>query len=82
MDINKLAKLMSDKNKSKLITHFYSCKCNSHGVLGLCGKFDIEQSLMSKHLASLKKINCLDYRSDKENHRNKYYYMPDHFKKE
>lgn len=82
MDINKLSRLMSDKNKSKIITHFYSCKCKNFGVQGLCKKFEMEQSLMSKHLATLKEIDCLHYVTDKKNHKNRYYYMPDHFKKE
>lgn len=79
MDINKIAKLMSDKNKSRIIAHFFTCKCNNFEVNGLCGKLHIEQSNMSKHLTSLNKIGVLGVKVE---HKKRYYYMEDTFRKQ
>ena len=79
MNINKLAKIMSDFNKSKIITHFYSCKCQMCDVSKICSLLNIEQSNMSKHLFSLRKMFVIDF---KKIGKNSFYYINKEFKKE
>lgn len=79
INIHELAKMMSDVNKSKIIIHFFSCDCHKLEVNTLCSKWAIEQSNLSKHLNTLNAKGVLSYVQE---HRKKYYYMPEEFKEE
>ncbi len=60
MNIYEVNKLLSSEIKSKLITHFWDCKCASHDVSNLVIKFNTTQSNLSKHINRLKEEKVLD----------------------
>jgi len=62
MTIYEVNKILSSENKSKLITHFWSCSCEDHDVNHMVKKLGISQSNLSKHIGVLLKLGVLKYK--------------------
>ena len=60
MDIYKVNKIMASENKSKLITHFWTCNCRQNDVHHMVKKLNISQPNLSKHLLTLLDIGILN----------------------
>ncbi len=72
-------KIISNKNKIKIIAHFYKCFCKKFCVQKLEKKLNISQSLNSKVITSLYNEKILSY---EKNGRKKYYFINKEFKKQ
>ena len=59
--IEKLLKIISSKTKLRLITHFYSCKCNNHDVSHMIKKVQGSQSLVSRSINELLRAKVLEF---------------------
>ena len=79
MDIYKVNKIMSSENKSKLITHFWTCECRMHDVDYMVKKLNISQPNLSKHISTLLNagiLNCKVYGKQR------FYYINKEWKEE
>ena len=77
MRIYDVNKLLSSENKSKIISHFWTCTCHSHNINSLSKKLDITQSNLSKHIGVLLKFGVLSY---KQMHKERFYFINKSFK--
>lgn len=80
MTVYELAKIFSSENKSKIIAHYWNCKCREHDCVGDIEKeLDINQSNLSKHIGKLLKLGVLTY---KQVHKERFYQIDPKFKHE
>ena len=79
MNIYEVNKIMSNKTKARIITHFWDCTCCSNDVNNLVAKLGTTQSNISKHLNSLKSKQVLDVI---KKGREKYYLINKDWKKQ
>ena len=79
MNIYQLNRIFSDKTQSRIIAHFWKCKCLSNSVNHLIDKLGTSQSNISKHLCNLRKKEVLKVI---KKGREKYYSINPKWKKE
>ena len=70
---------MASESKSKIIAHFWDCKCRDHDVTSMGRKLNIKQANMSKHISKLSSIKVLDCIKDGKE---RFYYINKEWKEE
>ncbi|CAM9124996.1 helix-turn-helix transcriptional regulator [Mycoplasma marinum] len=79
MKIENTMKILSSKLRLKLLAHFFTCCCNSHGVSSLVEKVGTTQANVSKHLNYMQEKKVILSRSE---HKEKFYMINPKFKEE
>ncbi len=79
MNIYEVNKIMSSENKSKIISHFWNCKCHCKHVGFLETRMNINQSNLSKHISGLLKLDILKF---KQSGKERFYEINQDWKKE
>jgi len=79
MTIYEVNKILSSEYKSKIISHFWNCKCADHNITHMVKKMNTSQSNLSKHFGALLRLGVLNY---KQVGKERFYFLNQKFKNE
>ena len=78
MNFQQVCKIMSSDLESKLVIHFFNCRCHKNDVSDMVQKLKVAQPTLSKHINKLLNQNILEVKSIGKN---RYYSINKTFKK-